>query len=272
MWNLLSNAVKFTPAGGAVDISLRRCSGLVELRVSDTGQGIEPAFLPHLFERFRQADASMTRRHGGLGLGLAIVKELVELHGGTVQAESAGTGKGASFTVRLPLVEAPADQPEARRSLLTPPEPEALHGVKVLVVDDEPDALELMRRILAERGAEVTTAASAVEALAAIIRERPDVLVSDIGMPDVDGYELIRRVRGLDLQRGGAVPAVALTAYVRPEDAGQALAAGYQAHLPKPSDPSRLIATIARLVTGAEGVRARAHEAVENEVSPEHPG
>jgi CheY-like chemotaxis protein/nitrogen-specific signal transduction histidine kinase len=257
-WNLLSNAVKFTPRGGRVDVSHGRTGSHVEVRVSDTGQGIEPEFLPHLFERFRQADAAIARKHGGLGLGLAIVKELVELHGGTVRAESAGRDAGASFVVALPI-SAVRDEPASSRTGArhTPAVesgaavPASLRGVKVLVVDDQEDARALVGRLLAEHDAEVVTAASAMEALAALERESPDVLVSDIGMPEVDGYELIQRVRARAPEHGGAVPAVALTAFVRSEDEERARAEGYHAHLPKPIEPARLISTVSALAAGA---------------------
>ncbi|WP_437312456.1 hybrid sensor histidine kinase/response regulator [Sorangium sp. So ce385] len=253
-WNLLSNAAKFTPAGGRIDVALRRAGAHAELSVSDTGPGIAPQFLPHLFERFRQADASSTRKHGGLGIGLSIVKHLVELHGGTVQVDSPGEGRGATFTVRLPLA---GISPQAPGATQRPPAPRAeaaavssadeLTGVRVLVVDDQPDAREVAQRVLEDCAARVTTAGSAAEAMAVLERERPDVLVSDLGMPGEDGFQLIRKVRGLDPARGGATPAVALSALARAEDRARALGAGYQAHVAKPLDPAELVGVVAAL-------------------------
>jgi PAS domain S-box-containing protein len=245
IWNLLTNAIKFTPAGGAVRAALERADSHVEVVVSDTGAGIPPEFLPHVFERFRQADGSITRRHGGLGLGLAIVKQLAELHGGTVRAKSAGEGHGATFAMSLPGL--PPEEPHAATGSGrdNPCDRTDLTGVRVLVVDDEPDAREVVKRLLGECGAAVTTACSAEEALDALRRERPDVLVSDIGMPGVDGYELLRRVRALGRDRGGDVPAVALTAFARPDDRLRALRAGYQLHLAKPVDVPELYAVVA---------------------------
>ncbi|WP_438021369.1 PAS domain S-box protein [Sorangium sp. So ce315] len=257
VWNLLSNAVKFTPPGGRVDVALRRAGAFAEVTVTDTGAGIAPQFLPHLFERFRQADASSTRQYGGLGIGLSIVKHLVELHGGAVEVASAGEGKGAAFTVRLPLAgvspEAPggSQQPDASRAeALADYVGAELTGVRVLVVDDQPDAREVAQRVLEECAAHVTTAGSAAEALAALERERPDVLVSDLGMPGEDGFQLIRRVRALGAERGGSTPAVALSALARAEDRARALGAGYQAHVAKPLDPAELVGVIAALVRG----------------------
>jgi PAS domain S-box-containing protein len=255
VWNLLSNAIKFTPRGGRVEVALERVNSNVEITVSDTGVGISPDFLPYVFERFRQADASSTRRHGGLGLGLSIVKHLAELHGGTVRARSAGEGKGASFIVHLPLSPARIEEPDRHHPTAAGPDPAAatrqdapsLEGLKVLVVDDEPDARLLVARILSDHRAEVVTTASADEALPALQRERPQVLISDIGMPEVDGYELMRRVRSMSSGNGGAVPAVALTAFARPEDRLRALHAGYQMHVAKPVEPAELVAVVASL-------------------------
>jgi len=255
VWNLLSNAVKFTPKGGRVQVRLERVDSHVEIAVSDTGAGIDPEFLPHVFERFRQADQKTTRAHGGLGLGLAIVRHLVELHGGTIDAESGGEGHGATFTVRLPV--APLHQREeegervhpAARNTLPPYEcPERLDGLRVLVVDDEPDARELLKVGLGQCGAQVTAASSAREALEALARVSPDVLISDIGMPGEDGYELIRRVRALPAGEGGEVPAVALTAYARIEDRMRALRAGYQMHVAKPVELAELVAVMLSLL------------------------
>ncbi len=253
VWNLLSNAIKFTPPGGRVEVLLERGEEGVRIEVKDTGVGIDPAFASHLFERFRQADSSSTRAHGGLGIGLAIVRHLVEAHGGTVSAKSEGLGKGAIFTVGLPVpsrrprlplpevVRPPAFAEEALR-----PAP-SLSALRVLIVDDDADTLEVVKELLEQAGAQVTAAASAMEALEALRAQPPDVLVSDIGMPGEDGYSLIRRIRSLDPARGGRVPAAALTAYTQVEDRRQVLLAGYQEYLPKPIDPSELTAAVARL-------------------------
>jgi PAS domain S-box-containing protein len=256
MWNLLSNAFKFTPREGEVRVEARRAEDSLELSVSDTGQGIPPEFLPFVFDRFRQGDSSTTRKAGGLGLGLSIVKQLVELHGGAVSVASAGEGKGATFKVSLPLagLESPAgarraDGSRAPRAPLTLPETECenLAGKRVLVVDDEPDARELLRELLENCRAHVTVAASSDEALDYVRRERFDVLVSDIAMPDKDGHDLIRAVRGMAKEHNGEIPAMALTAYARPEDRLKALRAGFQMHTAKPVDPAELIAIVASL-------------------------
>ncbi|HZG54640.1 MAG TPA: ATP-binding protein, partial [Pyrinomonadaceae bacterium] len=255
VWNLLSNAIKFTPKGGRVQVRLERVNSHIEIGVSDTGPGIEPEFLPYVFDRFRQADGRTTRQHGGLGLGLSIVRHLVELHGGTVRAESEGEGHGATFTVLLPV--APVFQtvgvaervhPAARDMLPLYDCPERLEGVRVLAVDDEPDTRELLKVGLGQCGALMTVVGSAAEALEAIAVEMPDLLISDIGMPGEDGYELIRRVRQLPPENGGKVPAIALTAYARVEDRMQALRAGYQMHVPKPVELAELVAVAASLV------------------------
>jgi PAS domain S-box-containing protein len=253
-WNLLSNAIKFTSRGGMVRVSLTAAEDdHVRLTVADTGQGIAAEFLPHVFERFRQADASSTRAHGGLGLGLAIVKQIVELHGGRVSAHSDGPGLGSRFVVDLPRV-APAHEAGERRTVPPPNADSAalpvdvdLSNLTVLAVDDEPDALDVIRRVLEDRQARVLTATSAQEALRVFVEARPHVLVADIGMPHVDGYELIRQVRALVAQGGSAVPAAALTALARSEDRTRALLAGYQTHLAKPVRPVELIATVASL-------------------------
>jgi PAS domain S-box-containing protein len=262
VWNLLSNAVKFTPVGGSISLRLARAGRHAEVRVRDTGEGIGPEFLPRVFERFSQADGSITREHGGLGLGLAIVRHLVELHGGRVRAESEGKGRGASFTVTLPLLksrngegetrvdeEEAGDDDAAEESAAHNTPPEILRGLRVLVVDDEEDALSLVSTALRMRGAEVSAAASAAEALGALARERFDLLVSDIGMPGVDGYELIRRASEL----GVRIPAVALTAYARDEDRRRALDAGYREHLTKPIAPADLVDAVARLAAQKRG-------------------
>jgi PAS domain S-box-containing protein len=254
LWNLLTNAIKFTPEGGTVAVTVRRIDAELEIAVRDTGSGIAPGFLPYVFDRFRQADATITRRHGGLGLGLAIVKQLTELHGGSARAESAGIGRGSTFTVRLPIraqsaqLAARLSAAEARSAepLAGDPAERRIAGLRVLVVDDEPDARELFTRLLEDHGVVVMTAASAADALAILRERRIDVLVSDIGMPGMDGYELIRRVRAL----GGdisAMPAVALTAYARAEDRARALEAGFQLHLAKPVESAVLLASLAKL-------------------------
>jgi PAS domain S-box-containing protein len=257
-WNLLSNAIKFTTKGGRVQVLLERIESHVEVSVNDTGEGIEPAFLPHVFDRFRQADATTTRRHGGLGLGLAIAKQVVELHGGTIGATSPGKGRGATFSVALPLsaVQPESEPPPERRHPATETLPVMseidvrLAGVRVLVVDDEPDARTLLRQLFEEHDAVVSTAASVAEAIAALQALRPDVLVSDIGMPDADGYTLIRRVRALPPEQGGRTPAIALTAYARAEDRVRAIAAGFQHHLSKPIEPAELLVIAASLTAG----------------------
>ncbi|HYO13498.1 MAG TPA: ATP-binding protein [Thermoanaerobaculia bacterium] len=246
VWNLLSNALKFTPGGGRVEVRLERQEAGLRLSVADTGQGIAPEFLPHVFERFRQADSSTTRVHGGLGLGLSIVRHLVELHGGTVTAESAGVDRGARFTVTLPAALPALDPMDAEPAQEDRPRP-PLAGRRLLVVDDEPDTREALGFLLQRAGAVVETASSAREALAAIERSRPHVLIADIGMPGEDGYALIRQVRTLAPERGGSIPAVALTAYARPEDRERALAEGYQEHVAKPVEPETLIELLAGL-------------------------
>ena len=250
VWNLLSNAIKFTPKGGRVEVRLQRAESHVELSVSDTGEGISPDFLPHVFERFRQADSTTTRAYGGLGLGLGIVRHLVELHGGTVRAESAGPGQGATFIVCLPMpaVRGAFPRPEAAAAAeLSLDELPALDGVRVLVVDDEPDARAALAVILQQQQASVTAVGSVAEALDVFEREPPDVLVSDIAMPGEDGFTLIRRVRGLPRGRGRSVPAAALTAYAAREDRMRVLLAGYQSYLVKPVEPAELVAVIANL-------------------------
>jgi PAS domain S-box-containing protein len=256
-WNLLTNAIKFTPRDGKIQIVLQRVNSHVEISVSDTGEGIDPEFIPHVFERFRQADASTTRRHGGLGLGLNIVKQLAELHGGSVSAHSLGKGKGATFIVALPGAAIARDlNSDAQQQRLHPRsasgEPAIdlpdLSGVSILVVDDDPDARELMRRILAETGASILAAGSAPEALKLVRESRPELLISDIGMPGEDGYELIRKIRSLPPELGARTPAVALTAFARSEDRQRALRAGYQMHVAKPVEPSELLTVCMSLV------------------------
>jgi CheY-like chemotaxis protein len=251
IWNLLSNAIKFTPKGARVQVTLRRTASSAEIVVSDTGVGIKPEFLPHVFDRFRQADNTITRQYRGLGLGLSIVKSLVELHGGTVEAASPGEGLGATFTVRLPLI---AVQPRDETVSLMPPDTATgpgLAGLHVLVVDDELDAREMVACVLRERGATVTLAGSAAEGVRAFQESRPDVIVSDIGMPGQDGYDMIRQIRAIS--PGVTVPAAALTALARPEDRRRALLSGFQTHVAKPVDGLELVAVVAALAgrTGA---------------------
>jgi PAS domain S-box-containing protein len=253
VWNLLTNAVKFTPKGGRVQVLLERVNSHVELSVSDSGIGIKPEFLPHVFDRFRQADPSTTRRHGGLGLGLAIVKQLTELHGGTVRAKSPGEAQGSTFVVSLPIAIVHADTSSSHK--IGPREREEsefdysatpLSGIKVLVVDDEADARQLIRRVLIECGADVALAGSADEAMKFVETFRPDIMISDVGMPDQDGYDLIRRVRARVAAK--TLPAVALTAFARSEDRRRALLAGFQTHVSKPVEPAELVAVVASLV------------------------
>jgi PAS domain S-box-containing protein len=254
VWNLLSNAIKFTPKNGRVQVRLERVNSHVEIVVSDTGQGIEPEFLPFVFERFRQSDGSTTRQHGGLGLGLAIVRQLVEIHGGTVSVDSAGAGQGATFIVSLPLLpvrrEPPGDVPRvhpAAQNNLLPDCPPELSGLRVLLVDDEADSRDLLNFVLESCGAQVETAGSVSEALEIIRRESFDVIISDIGMPEEDGYDLIGRIRELTNEQGGNTPAIALTAYARAEDRVRALRSGFQLHIAKPVESPELIAAVANL-------------------------
>ena len=254
MWNLLSNAVKFTPNGGMVQVLLGRDKDDVVIRVIDSGIGIADDFLPHVFDRFRQQDASITRQHGGLGLGLAIVRQLVELHGGTVTAASSGFHAGTTFTVRLPLAR---QQPLAAAPAPGVPDSVAeaeqegladLSGVKVLVVDDAPDTLDVLEQILKYSGASTLTASSAGKALDLLDQERPDVIVSDIGMSEVDGFELMRRIRRRAAAAGGAIPAIALTAFTRQEDRSKALQAGFTDYLAKPVEAGSLVARIVQVL------------------------
>ncbi len=238
VWNLLSNAIKFTPKGGKVQAVLERAGTHVEIRVADNGIGIRADFLPHVFERFRQADGSTTRRQSGLGLGLSITKHLVELHGGTLEVHSAGEDRGTTFTLQLPVAVLHRPGLPEKRAAWSPPD---LNGLNILAVDDQGDARDLLRRVLEECGAHVVAVATAQEALEEIARRRPDVLLSDIGMPDVDGYELLRRIRA-----GGAdIPAIALTAFARSEDRTRALRAGFRLHMAKPVEPAELMAAVA---------------------------
>jgi len=248
VWNLLSNAIKFTPPGGRVQVRLSRVDGHVEITVEDTGPGISRELLPHVFELFRQGDSSNTRSHGGLGLGLAVVRQLVELHGGTVQAASAGEGAGAAFTVRLPLAREDAAEPApAAPAAPSPAAGPSLDGTRVLVADRGADVREVVAGILGQAGAEVLTASSAREALDTAARERPDVLVIDLDMGDESGYSLLARIRALPTDAGGRTPAAALSSMSRTEDRVRSLLAGFQIHLCKPIHPTELLAAVASL-------------------------
>jgi hypothetical protein len=252
VWNLLSNAIKFTPKDGHVEVVTVQINSHLEIRVTDSGQGIHRDFLPHVFDRFRQADGTSTRRHGGLGLGLAIVRHLVELHGGTVEVDSPGEGLGATFTVRLPVRAVQVVPREPREEIpsfaaAAGLHPQELANLTVLVVDDDPDARELIATVLEQAGARTLTAGGAESALDLLVREHPDILLSDIGMSGADGYALMRQVRALTPEQGGNIPAAALTAYSRAEDARQALASGFQRHVSKPVEPETLITQVAAL-------------------------
>ena len=254
VWNLLSNAVKFTDRVGRIELDLRRDGPMLELKVSDTGRGIAAHFLPHVFDRFRQADGRITRSYGGLGLGLSISRDIVLLHGGEIQVESGGEGQGASFIIKLPVS---AQWPTSSASKGSAPKgdppferPRVLRGLKVLVVDDDDDSRHLVGRILEECGSQVDSASSVQEAMAAITGSPPDVLVSDVGMPIEDGLDLIRKVRALPVAQGGQVPAIALTEYTRVQDRKQLLNAGYMSHVPKPVEPTELVSVVARLARG----------------------
>jgi hypothetical protein len=256
IWNVVANAIKFTPEGGRVDVFIEPSTDYMQVRVVDTGQGISPEFLPHVFERFRQANATTTRRESGLGLGLAIVRQLVELHGGTVDAASEGVGRGATFTIRLPIAVGYAEVApvgalgEQRTGMATASPALAstrLDDVRVLVVDDADDGRALTSLVLTQAGARVTSVPSVREALEMLEQERPDAVVSDIGMPDEDGYALIRQIRQHEAERGGFLPAVALTGYARDIDRDRVLRAGFQAHVTKPLDPLALTEAIATI-------------------------
>ncbi|MDB6165591.1 MAG: rpfC 5 [Lacunisphaera sp.] len=256
VWNLLTNAIKFTPKGGRVVITIARINSHVDIAVADTGRGIAESFLPHVFERFRQADASTTRQHGGLGIGLALVKQLVELHAGTVRAESGGLGHGATFTISLPVSAAHvvhADPAPPASNPLLAAETD-LEGIKVLTVDDDKDSLDVLRRILAGHNAVVCTASSAQEALGLFEAFAPDVILSDIGMPGQDGYDFIRRIR--ELPNGAAVPAAALTALARSDDRMRALHAGFQTHVAKPVAAAEVVAVVRSLASVHSGKAA----------------
>jgi PAS domain S-box-containing protein len=250
LWNLLTNALKFTHRGGRVHVVLERVNSHLEISVADNGHGISPDFLPHVFDRFRQADASSTREHRGLGLGLAIVKNLAELHGGSVRAKSPGLDQGSTFTIVLPMVTADID-PERRHPRASTGESIDgkldLHDIQVLAVDDEADARHLIKRILTGCGARVETADSGKAAMDALRRTNPQVLIMDIGMPQEDGYAAIKKIRQLSPEDGGSVPAIALTAFARSEDRRRAILSGFQMHLAKPVEPAELIAMVASL-------------------------
>jgi CheY-like chemotaxis protein/two-component sensor histidine kinase len=255
VWNLLSNAAKFTPTGGSVEISVSQNASHVVIRVKDSGPGIDPAFLPHVFERFRQADGSTTRMHGGLGLGLAIVRHLVELHGGTIAVENRDDGEGAIFTIRLPLPSGELRSemlPAAAHSRETQPDWPNLEGINILIVDDETDALDLITVELAQHGAQVTAVTNAEAALAALQQQDYDVLISDIAMPKIDGYELIRQIRQQEQGTGKRMPAVALTAYARIQDRMQAILAGFSTHIAKPVEANELVTVVASLAGRSE--------------------
>ncbi|WGV26911.1 hybrid sensor histidine kinase/response regulator [Halotia branconii] len=252
VWNLLSNAIKFTPSGGEISVDLIEIDSQVQLKITDTGKGISPEFLPYVFEYFRQADSSTTRSFGGLGLGLAIVRQLVELHGGTVRAQSPGEGQGATFTVCVPVLQQNLEL-ERENSNLSDSYPfcmlyAPLKGIEVLVVDDDIDTREFLCFLLEQQGASVNIAASANEALAAIAQSKPDILLSDLGMPEVDGYTLIKKLRAMPASEGGQIPAIALTAYAAETTQKQVFTAGFQMHIAKPADPSKLVTAIATLM------------------------
>jgi CheY-like chemotaxis protein len=257
VWNLLSNAAKFTQHGGRVAIRTESTEGLARITVVDNGPGISPKFLPHVFDRFRQADASSTRSHGGLGIGLTIVRHIVELHGGRVSAFSAGEGQGATFTVELPIIAAKIDPDQPVPAVIMQPEGAAttsklntdLQGARVLVVDDEIDAREVIARLLRRANAEVWVAGSAAEAIEHLMNDHPDLLISDIAMPDRDGYELIQSIRAMPGLRDTHLPAIALTAYAREEDRLRALSAGFEDHIAKPVDSDQLVSVVSGLLS-----------------------
>jgi len=258
IWNLLSNAVKFTDPGGVVDVSVAPVGKVTRLAVRDTGSGISPDFLPFVFERFRQSDASSARRHGGLGLGLALVRELVELHGGTVRAESAGSRQGATFTIDLPTAKwAEVGRQPAKSGTQPVSEAPSLAGLRLLIVENEADSRELLGVTMTRCGAEVTTASSCEEALAvlryaAAAKALPHVILSDLGMPEADGFDLIRKIRALAADDGGRIPAVAVTGYVDRDDGRRALDAGFQSHVAKPIDPIAIAVEVARAARAAD--------------------
>ena len=255
VWNVLSNAVKFTPDAGTVTIRLERCDRNIRIRITDTGIGISPDFLPHVFDRFRQADSSMTRQHGGLGLGLAIVRSIVEAHGGTVAASSPGAGQGATFTIDVAAPRVPSRQTAPGRVMRAAQQgaPARLDGVRVLIVDDAPDERKLFATVLTRQGATVETAASARDALDIADAFTPDVVVSDLAMPVEDGYVFLRRLRESGNSCLADVPMIAVTAHARAEDRDRALAAGFQTYVSKPVQPERLVSVVAAAI-GREGI------------------
>jgi CheY-like chemotaxis protein len=246
VWNLMSNAIKFTEAGGRVDVQVSVVGPTVEIVVADTGEGISRDFLPYLFDRFRQADSSPSRRHGGLGLGLALVRQIAELHGGSVHAESGGAGRGSTIFLRLPMASERAEaEPREKKDA----GPVTLKGIAVLVVDDNDDGREMLAAVLRGYGAKVRSVSTAREALTLVANSTYDVLISDVGMPETDGYELIRRIRMSAEKTTNQMPAIAITAYANPEDRIRAVVAGFQAHLPKPVDAATVAVTIVGLVS-----------------------
>jgi len=253
VWNLLSNAIKFTPKGGRVQVVLERVNSHIEIRVTDTGRGIRPSFLPYIFERFSQADAVMTRTHGGLGMGLAIARAIMELHGGTITAASEGEGKGATFTVTIPLMPVARElspsriHPSAGWSEISMDCPPEIAGLRILAIDDDLDTCDMIRAVLEQCGGVVQTALNADKGFESFLEWKPEILISDIGLPDVDGYEFIRRIREYERPLGQKVPAVALTAFARIEDRVKSLAAGYQMHVAKPVEPGELLTIVASL-------------------------
>jgi signal transduction histidine kinase/CheY-like chemotaxis protein len=264
VWNLLSNAIKFTPKGGLVEIRLERVNDQALMIVSDTGKGIDSDFLPHIFESFRQEDVSITRNYGGLGLGLTIVRTLVEAHGGTIFAESQGEGLGATFTVCLPLLDT---EPQKSQPDQLPESELDLTGIRVLAVDDQPDTREFFAELLTQYGAEVLSMASGAEVLVSLELFQPDVLVSDIGMPEMDGYTLLQQIRSLPASKGGKVPAIALTAYARVEDRELALICGFQDHISKPLDLQRLVQAVSDLARSSKKNSSRKFDTLRAEAA-----
>lgn len=250
IWNLLANAVKFTPKGGRIEVTLERDNSQVLIRVTDNGSGIDPQFLPHVFERFRQADGSTTRAYGGLGLGLSITRHLIEMHGGTVEAHSDGLGQGATFTIRLPILAVNISAADWEKKISahenpTQAEQKILQGLRILIIEDDADSRQLISTVLTLQGSQVQSSSTPEEGFGLLRQLRPDVLICDIGLPGEDGYHLMERIRRLPPQEGGLVPAIALTAYAAPRDRLAALSAGFQTHLPKPVQPEQLVAAVA---------------------------
>jgi CheY-like chemotaxis protein len=250
LWNLLSNGIKFTPGGGLVEISLEQSNSEIRIVVRDTGEGISPEFLPHIFERFRQKDSSYARKYSGLGLGLAIVRHVVDLHKGVVEAQSEGEGKGATFSVRLPLPSGASNVPAERQSVKSAKAPARLAGKRILVVEDDEDSREMMKAIVGTQGAEVKLAGTSAEGLRLLEEWNPDLIVSDIGMPGEDGYDLIRKVRAQE-RTGRKLPAIALTGYAGEQSGQQALAAGFHIYLQKPIEPESVVRAIEMLLASS---------------------